>query len=644
MVRAVDYQRLFPIVVMPRWFLIALAFVISASVSAQGLFSDALPPAYFTADSFSAKRARFVSVDVAALEKAPHQLHLNLFADADVQATVHRVREETGHFAWSGTVDADGGHVLLSVRGDHVVGRILVGGRVYVVRPAPGGHVLYEAEPEGASDKDDAVEVEAPEAPAVFEKAAGGGAETFDVLVVWTTDAEAELGGAAEAAAYASGAVDLYADVLSNSGLSHTARLVHATGLAYTSGGVSGEDLARLQDPSDGVMDEVHAIRDLYGADFVVLIAGQEQTQCGLGYLQAPLGEYFEAWAFSVASVRCGIDNLTIPHEIGHNMGVRHDPYVDPATTPVPYAHGWIVPSNVPSERFRTVLAYDDVCLLNGYSCPRVPYYSDPGRLYQGRPMGSAATANATRHINEVAATLAAFRPTVVTEAAFVLTVTQTSDPASVKPGGRFDFDVTFATTASGPTSVQYWTEAIRPNGESLSAIDPTTIALTPGGTTTVSRRQRIPPVVPAGTYTYLIHAGTYPDDIQASETVVLEIAPHPTPAGMESGLQAWDEFAAPEAKSLDAEAPLTVALHAPVPNPSSGAMEVAYTLSAAGPVHLSVHDALGRRVAVLASGAGMEAGSHTTPFDVSALAPGVYVVRLEAGGTVAVQHASVVR
>ena len=629
---------------MLRWFLIALAFSVAVSASAQGLFSDAPPPASFAADSFSATRARFVSVDAAALAKAPHQLHLNLFADADVQATVRRVREETGHLAWSGTVDGDGGHVLLSVRGDYVVGRILVDGRVYVVRPARGGHVLYEVEPEGASDRDDAIAVEAPEAPAVVEKASGDGAETFDVLVVWTTDAEVELGGAAEAAAYASGAVDLYADVLSNSGLPHTARLVHATGLAYTSGGISSDDLARLQNPSDGIMDEVHAIRDAYGADFVVLIAGQEQTQCGLGYLQAPIGDYFEAWAFSVASVRCGIDNLTIPHEIGHNMGVRHDPYVDPATTPVLYAHGWIVPSNVPSERFRTVLAYDDVCLLNGYSCPRVPYYSDPDRLYQGRPMGSATTANATRHINEVAATLAAFRPTVVTEVPFVLTVTQTSDPAAVKPGGRLDFDVTFATSANGPTSVQYWTEAIRPNGESLRAIDATTVALTPGETTTVSRRQRIPPVVPAGTYTYVVHAGTYPDDVQASEAIVLEIAPHPSPPHVGLDLHAWEEAAAPEAESLGAEAPRAVTLHAPVPNPASGAMAVAYTLSAAGPVHLSVHDALGRRVAVLASGARMEAGSYTARFDASALAPGVYVVRLEAGGAVAVQHASVVR
>ena len=628
---------------MCRWFLIALAFSFAVSASAQGLFSDVVPPASFTTDSFSAKRVRFVSVDAAALAKMPRQLHLNLFADADVRATARHLREEANHLAWSGTVDADGGHVLLTVRGEHVVGRILAEGRVYVVRPVPGGHVLYEVEPEGSSEKDDAIAVEAPEAPAVYEKAAGGGAETFDVMVVWTTDAEAELGGAAEAAAYASGAVDLYADVLRNTGLPHTARLVHTTGLAYTSGGSSSEDLARLQDPSDGFMDEVHAIRDTYGADFVVLIAGQEQTQCGLGYLQAPLGAYFEAWAFSVASVRCGIDNLTIPHELGHNMGVRHDPYVDPATTPVPYAHGWIVPSNVPSERFRTVLAYDDVCLLNGYSCPRVPYYSDPDRLYEGHPMGSPVTANATRHIDEIAATLAAFRPTVTTDIPFVLSVTQTSDPAKVKPGGRFDFDMTFVTSTTGPSSVQYWTEAIRPNGEILRAIEPTTVALTPGGTTTVSRQQRIPLMVPAGTYSYVVHAGTYPDDILASESLILGIASISTSLPTERWAQAWDRSGSPEAESPGAKAPLSAALHAPVPNPASGALTVAYTLPTSGSVQLTVHDALGRRVAVLASGA-MDAGSYTARFDASALAPGVYVVRLDADGVVAVQRASVVR
>ena len=57
----------------------------------------------------------------------------------------------------------------------------------------------------------------------------------------------------------------------------------------------------------------------------------------------------------------------------------------------------------------------------------------------------------------------------------------------------------------------------------------------------------------------------------------------------------------------------------------------------------LSVYDALGREVAVLASGR-QTAGEHTADWSAAGVAPGVYVVRLQAGGAVASHRVSVVR
>ncbi len=72
-----------------------------------------------------------------------------------------------------------------------------------------------------------------------------------------------------------------------------------------------------------------------------------------------------------------------------------------------------------------------------------------------------------------------------------------------------------------------------------------------------------------------------------------------------------------------------------PRPSPSSGAVE--FDLPADGPVRLSIHDARGRRVAVPARGT-FGAGPHRLVWDARddrgrLLPPGVYTIRLEAGG-----------
>jgi glucose/arabinose dehydrogenase len=63
----------------------------------------------------------------------------------------------------------------------------------------------------------------------------------------------------------------------------------------------------------------------------------------------------------------------------------------------------------------------------------------------------------------------------------------------------------------------------------------------------------------------------------------------------------------------------------------------------AEGPARLTLHDVLGRRVAVLYEGAWPWAPRETT-VDTSALAPGVYVLRLEDGGAVTTRELTVVR
>jgi hypothetical protein len=76
--------------------------------------------------------------------------------------------------------------------------------------------------------------------------------------------------------------------------------------------------------------------------------------------------------------------------------------------------------------------------------------------------------------------------------------------------------------------------------------------------------------------------------------------------------------------------------------NPARGPVNVSYALAQPGSVRLEVFDVSGRRVAVLAQGA-QDAGEQYLTWDGRA-APGVYLVRLEAGGEQRTAKITVVR
>jgi hypothetical protein len=78
-------------------------------------------------------------------------------------------------------------------------------------------------------------------------------------------------------------------------------------------------------------------------------------------------------------------------------------------------------------------------------------------------------------------------------------------------------------------------------------------------------------------------------------------------------------------------------------PNPVRDGTTLPFSLDERGPVALEVFDALGRLVARPVAG-DLEAGAHAVALDASALAPGLYVYRLSAGGEVRQRALTVVR
>ena len=89
--------------------------------------------------------------------------------------------------------------------------------------------------------------------------------------------------------------------------------------------------------------------------------------------------------------------------------------------------------------------------------------------------------------------------------------------------------------------------------------------------------------------------------------------------------------------------APHETALGVPFPNPTRGPVVVRFALDRPGPARLTIHDVLGREVAVVADGP-HAAGPHEGALDASALTPGIYFVRLSAGGRSVTRPLTVVR
>lgn len=89
--------------------------------------------------------------------------------------------------------------------------------------------------------------------------------------------------------------------------------------------------------------------------------------------------------------------------------------------------------------------------------------------------------------------------------------------------------------------------------------------------------------------------------------------------------IASWAVSTASEADEL----PKQVSLEQNYPNPFNPSTTLAYELDASGHVRLTVHDVLGRTVAVLVD-ALRPAGEHTESFDASGLPSGTYIYRLQ--------------
>ncbi|MEM9290532.1 MAG: M12 family metallo-peptidase [Acidobacteriota bacterium] len=135
----------------------------------------------------------------------------------------------------------------------------------------------------------------------------------------------------------------------------------------------------------------VRNMRSSTNGDFVAIFTPPEwrtESFCGIAYLPEAnglvrgFGGAFRKRAFSAHRVGCGLNDYTFAHELGHNMGMRHDIEDTSSTHKFPYGRGRVY--NIGSNEVATVMGCADVdsqCLavgdIFGAVCDRETHFSD---------------------------------------------------------------------------------------------------------------------------------------------------------------------------------------------------------------------------------------------------------------------------
>jgi len=399
------------------WALLTVAMAATPQVQAKKpppLFAEEMgqPHVELPAQAIAGK-SRAVKINHANLRAG--KLSLSLPGGLTVGAMRDRQEDMgNGRFAWVGhAVGNRSERVIIGVSGDAVAGTFVRKGKLFKLEPrADGSHVLSEVGTGAPAPEADPIPVTAPVTESVTapdQVSSGGltpgagvatdpGQQIIDVMVVYTPKVE-QIYGTAGAEALIIQAVAETNQAYANSGINPRLNLVHSARTNYTESGDISTDLSRLRATADGYMDELHTMRDNYGADLVTLI-GDALNYCGFAYRMTNLSASFASSAFSVVHRSCATGHYSFAHELGHNQGAHHDP--DNGSGAIyTYAHGYRDPLN----KFRTVMAFN--CSSN---CTRVGHFSNPDILYNGTPTGDAVYSNNARTLNNTAATVAGFR------------------------------------------------------------------------------------------------------------------------------------------------------------------------------------------------------------------------------------------
>ncbi|MEE8523316.1 MAG: PKD domain-containing protein, partial [Thermoanaerobaculia bacterium] len=395
------------------WFLAAALLALASTpgeAAERKLFrfgADKLTPSW---DAIAEEHS--LEVDFGLLSAESERLELELpGGDTYVVTATDFEHRAPGRYVWRGeileTPDSapfDVGEVTLTVHDGFLVGRLVTPSGTYTVQPrAAGGHSIARVDPSrlpgcgGGEAPDELLGVPADEVlhDPVFDKAR----KVITVLGVYTGAARNGAGGRAQMEALINGSVDLLNTAFQRSRVDARARLVHIALIALPDRPSMFDALPELRlDP------QVAALRDRWRADVVSGYYENDQRLCGLGYVMRSPGQSFAPFAYSITLRLCA-PGITTAHEIGHNLGLEHNPEnssATPATASFPWSFG-----HYHSGKYRTLMSSPAQCTS---SCPSRANFSNPNIAVQNLPTGIAGQRHNQRTLKVTAGIVEQFR------------------------------------------------------------------------------------------------------------------------------------------------------------------------------------------------------------------------------------------
>jgi hypothetical protein len=371
-------------------------------------------------------RHRTVTPDLVLLDQlrpgVGDRFTLNLFADITLTAEVRRKDfpgAAIGHptsFSLSGPIVGDPGATFNLVVHRGVVAAVitlpdrttyqihaLAAGRHEVCQldfSRHGGCAVEEGGAPAFNENPVAADFRARLEPAV--QLAAGVFTTVDMMILYTPAARDLWGGVATTEAEAMLAIDVSNTALIDSLIDVEFRLVHVGEFAYVETANTIIDLQNIT--FDSTLD---TLRDQVAADNVSLFLSGGDS-CGSAWI-LNAGSFLgpAESSYNVCVIGCAAQNLTYPHEVGHNLGCGHEPGA--GNSLVHDARGHVDPGGA----FRTILANVDEAI------PRVGHFSNPEVNRVLRPTGVTGVSDNARLINITSGIMAAYRGQACPEWAF---------------------------------------------------------------------------------------------------------------------------------------------------------------------------------------------------------------------------------
>jgi len=254
----------------------------------------------------------------------------------------------------------------------------------------------------------------------VAAAAAGTTPPIVDVLVGYTPGMVTELGSTAAVVTRINYLVSLTNEAFADSQVNGGVRLVGTLEVSYPDSTTNEQALYDLSNVSGSTatgslaLAPLRAQRQDLGADLASLLRPYSSTtqggSCGVGWLNGGnLSPYTTASAaYGYSEVSDGQDgnsyclDISMAHELGHNLGMAHDKANSTGPGAFTYAYGW--EQTLPSGSFATIMAYPAA------GQEPLPYYADPNiTLCNNNSCGDPVEANQTLALNQTMPVAAEF-------------------------------------------------------------------------------------------------------------------------------------------------------------------------------------------------------------------------------------------